>query len=285
MRYSSSAMLRVPTEQPAVANGHDVRGGDEGARRLHLLARVKWPSTRALLVRVGLHRGLHCLDVGCGGGEVTLQMARMVGPEGQVVGVDTDEVVLGRARVEATRERLRARFLAGNAADLDGESSYDLVYARFLLTHVREPQRVVENMLRAARPNATIVVEDADFPGHVCQPPCRAFERYVELSQAVVRGNGGDPAIGPRLPGLLRRAGVTDIQLDVVQPTFCDGDGKLVAQVAMEHIREAVVGARLASHAEVDAIVAELAAFARDPQTIMSIARVFQVWGRKPARA
>ncbi len=64
-------------------------------------------------------------------------------------------------------------------------------------------------------------------------------------------------------------------------PTFRDGEGKRVAQVTMEHIREAVVGAGLATSSEVDAIVAELGAFAADDRTLMSMAPTFQVWGRK----
>jgi ubiquinone/menaquinone biosynthesis C-methylase UbiE len=261
--------------------GYVLRVGEAGAQRLRLLARVKWPTTRALLRRAGLRRGVRCLDVGCGIGEVTLRMARWVGGDGEAVGVDREEAFLKQARREATRRRLRAAFRVADASDLTEESAYDLVYARFLLTHLGRPAQALEQMMRAARPGGVIVVEDIDFPGHVCHPVCPAFNRYLELYQAVVRRNGGDPAIGPRLPALLWEAGVEEVGLEVVQPTFREGEGKLVAQITMEHIREAVVEAGLASHAEVDGIVAELDAFVRNPRTIMSIARVFQVWGRK----
>ena len=67
------------------------------------------------------------------------------------------------------------------------------------------------------------------------------------------------------------------------QPTYCQGPGKQIAPVTMEHIREAVVGAGLASDAEIDEVVAELAAFAGDPRTILSLPRIFQVWGKRAA--
>jgi hypothetical protein len=76
-------------------------------------------------------------------------------------------------------------------------------------------------------------------------------------------------------------AGLSDVQVELVVPVFRDGEGKRVAQVTMEHIREAVVGAGLASDAEVDTVVADLEAFADDERTLMSIAPTFQVWGRK----
>ncbi len=99
----------------------------------------------------------------------------------------------------------------------------------------------------------------------------------------MVRYNGRDPAIGPRLFGLLAEAGVEEVFIDVSQATFSQGEGKLVAQVTMEHVREAMVSTGLASHAEIDMIVSELDAFAQNPSTIMSIARTFQVWGHRPA--
>lgn len=279
-----STHAAIPSRAPhtGAETGRSVfRSTEAAARRLHLLARVKWPSTRALLCRAGIHRGMHCLDVGCASGEVTMQMARMVAPEGNAVGIDTDEGILARARAEAVRERLRVQFQPLNAAALEEDSAYDLVYARFLLAHLQEPEHVLVRMVRATRPGGVIVVEDVDLPGHLCHPPCAAFDRYVELYQELVQRQGGDAVIGPRLPDLLRNAGVEEIHLEVVQPTFCDGDGKLAPQVTMEHIRGEVVEAGLASHAEVDAIIAELDAFATDWHTVVSMARVFQVWGRR----
>ena len=77
-------------------------------------------------------------------------------------------------------------------------------------------------------------------------------------------------------------AGFPDPQVDLVQPTFRTGEGKRVAAITMEHIREAVRAAGLASDAEIDEIVAGLDAFARDPTTLQGLPRIFQVWARVP---
>ena len=274
---------RPPLERLSDAATLILRTGEEEAQQLHLLARVKWPSTRALLRRVGVYRGMHCLDVGCGGGDITLQIARMVVPEGLVVGIDIDAGTLKRARIEAAHER-RVRFEALDVADLQDEAAYDLVYSSFLLSQLPDPEGALERMVRAARPSGTVVIEDIDFPAHVCYPPSRAFDRYVELYQAVIGIRGGDAAIGPRLAQLLHKAGVEGLHVEVTQPAFLDGDGKRVAQINMEQMRPAVVGAGLASHAEVNTIIAELNECARDWGTVMSLPRVFQVWGRTTPR-
>jgi hypothetical protein len=221
------------------------------------------------------------LDVGCGHGAVTLKVARWVGPAGQAVGIDMDERCLELARQEASRHGLGAIFRREAIHDLREEGAYDLVYSRFLLTHLPEPAAAVERLVSAARPGGLVVVEDIEFAGHFCYPACPAFNSYERLYQQAVLRKGGDPNIGPRLLGLLLDGGLQQVGVAVVQPTYRDGPGKRIAQVTMEHIREAVVTAGLASHEEIDAVIADLDAFARNPRTLLSLPRIFQVWGRK----
>jgi ubiquinone/menaquinone biosynthesis C-methylase UbiE len=224
---------------------------------------------------------MRCLDVGCGIGAVTLKLARRVGPTGQAVGIDRDERCLELARQEAIRHGLSPIFRAEGVNDLREEAVYDLVYSRFLLTHLREPGRAVEQMVRAVRPGGLVVVEDIEFAAHFCYPPCLAFTRYVDLYQRAVTRKGGDPNIGPRLVNLFLDTGLDEVHLEVVQPTFRSGPGKRIAAITMEHIQEAVVQEDLASAQEVERIVAELDQFTAAPRTILSMPRIFQVWGRK----
>ena len=83
-----------------------IRGGMEGKKRLDLLARVMLPTTVQLLDRVGLVRGMKCLDVGCGGGHVAMLIAGIVGPEGRVAGTDTDAEILAFAKEDAEAAKL-----------------------------------------------------------------------------------------------------------------------------------------------------------------------------------
>jgi 2-polyprenyl-3-methyl-5-hydroxy-6-metoxy-1,4-benzoquinol methylase len=84
-----------------------IRGGAEGRCRLRLLAQLFGPSTRALIEHVGIASGACCLDVGCGGGDVTLELARAVGPAGRVIGVDFDAEKIEIARREAEEQGFR----------------------------------------------------------------------------------------------------------------------------------------------------------------------------------
>jgi SAM-dependent methyltransferase len=230
----------------------------------------------------GLRAGISCLDVGCGSGDVTLNMAALVGAEGSVVGVDRDQSILQLASQEAERQGRPVTVRRSNIEELAEESAYDLVFARYLLSHLPRPQRAVQLLLRAVRPGGHLVLEDVFFPGHICYPANAAFDRCLELYQALaIVKEGGDAAIGVRLLGMVLEAGLVEVRVGLVVPTFRDGEGKRVAQITMEHIREAVVGTGLVSDREVDNVVAELGRLAYDDRTLMSIAPTFQVWARR----
>jgi trans-aconitate methyltransferase len=100
-------------------NRYVIRGGQAGFNRLKALARSLAPSTVSLLDRVNVQTGQDCLDLGCGGGDVTLELARRVGPSGSVVGIDFDEVKLDLARGGRHPRRLVERDVqVGRCANL-----------------------------------------------------------------------------------------------------------------------------------------------------------------------
>lgn len=258
-----------------------IRGGMEGRERLRILARVMAPTTSALLTRVGVEPTARCLDVGCGGGDVTLALARLA-TEGSVVGIDLDETKIGMAREEASAAGMRnVEFRIDDVMEpsLDGER-YDVVYARFLLTHLPDPGEAVTNLCGQLAPRGALITEDIDCTGHFCQPDSPAFWRYVELYTNTVQGRGCDPNIGPQLPGLLRDAGLREVGVTVVQPAGISGEVKLIAPLTLEAIADSVLAAELATAEELGELVDELYAFAEQDGTLMSIPRVVQAWGR-----
>ena len=257
-----------------------IQGGQQGADRLKVLANATWPTTEPFLREAGLSSGSKCLDVGCGNGDITSRLFYLVGPAGEVFGVDFDQRIVEIARQSVAQLGLRVSFRALDVEkeELDG-GPYDFVYARFLLSHLQTPEAAIRRMHAVLRPGGTLAVEDVDFRGHFCHPESPAFQRYVELyTQAGVK-RGVDPLIGPRLPELLEKEGFTDVRLRVVLPTFRSGDGKQMALLTLGAIQESVVATGLADLAEVRRLLMKLQRFTEDERTIMSLPRIFQVWG------
>jgi SAM-dependent methyltransferase len=259
-----------------------IRGGVEGKKRLDLLARVMLPTTMQLLDRVGVIRGMKCLDVGCGGGHVATLMARIVGPEGRVIGTDTDAEILALAREDAEAAKVtNITFQQLDASACLWHEEFDMAYARFLLSHVNEPEKCLRAMLEACVPGGTILIEDTDFAGSFCYPTSAAYERYKQLYQQLVQRRGGDSNIGPRLPALLRQTGIERVELNVVQPAHIQGEGKLMAPITMSRISDAVMAEGFATEGEVQHILTELNRVAADSETVISLPRIFQVWGKR----
>jgi SAM-dependent methyltransferase len=125
---------------PGQPESYLLRGGQAGAAQLRLINRIKWPTTEQLLNKAGLQAGMRVLDIGCGGGAVTLRMAALVGPEGEVVGTDLDPSVLRLAQQEAEDLNLPVTFHHLGTEELEEVAAYDFVYARYLLSHLAAPR-------------------------------------------------------------------------------------------------------------------------------------------------
>jgi ubiquinone/menaquinone biosynthesis C-methylase UbiE len=259
-----------------------IRGGLEGRERLRVLARVMWPTTSALFARVGIAPTARCLDLGCGGGDVTRELAQ-IASDGFVVGTDLDatKVELARAETaEAGVDNTEFRVEDVLQPPVDGQG-FDVVYARFLFTHLADPATALESITARVDPGGVLVVEDIDCSGHFCYPPSPAFARYVEWYSKTARARGCDPNIGPRLPGLLRESGLEDIAMNVVQPAGFSGEVKLIAPITMEMVADAAVAADVAAADAVDQTIDELYAFANTEGTVQSLPRIVQTWGRR----
>jgi SAM-dependent methyltransferase len=263
-----------------------IRGGLPGRERLRVVARVMRPAALQALERVGFASGMSCLDAGSGGGDLVMDLAELAAPEGDVLGIDIDATKVELAREEARQRGLaNVRFEVAGVLEYPARGAFDLVHARFLLTHLKEPGPAALHLVRCARPGGTILLEDIDFTSYFTWPDSSAFERYRELYVAVVERRGGDPCIGPRLPSLLRQAGCRQIGVQAVQPIALEGDAKLINPLTLENIADVVLEDGLATAAEIARLVEELYAFAADPATIAGTPRVIQAWGVRPGDA
>jgi SAM-dependent methyltransferase len=147
------------------------------------------------LERLGLGPGWRCVDVGAGGGDVSVALAEMVGRDGRVYAVDSDPMARDEvARAAAAHAQVIALTQAGE--DLTLPEQVDLAFCRFLLMHVRDPVVVVGAMAAAVRGGGWVVAQE----------PVTTAGRVggVPLSMPDAR----HPDVGALLPALVQRAGL-----------------------------------------------------------------------------
>jgi ubiquinone/menaquinone biosynthesis C-methylase UbiE len=275
-------MMQGHQTTPAGLQNYVIRGGHEGRARLQVLARVLAPTTSLLLDRVGPLDGARVIDVGCGGGDVTFELARRTGANGKVLGVDLDEAKLALARDDAAREGLtQVSFETADVTKPWPVSDVQLIYARFILTHMRDPALVLGHARNALAPGGWIVMEDIDYAGRFCDPPSPALERADALYVKAAQARGGDPFIGRYLDRYLEAAGFVDVATSLVQPYSRRGEAKMAVLLTLKATADGLVATGLIAREEVDRLIADVEAFTEREDTAISLPRIFQALARK----
>ncbi|ALC19603.1 methyltransferase domain-containing protein [Streptomyces pristinaespiralis] len=159
-----------------------------------------------------LRQGADVLDVGCGPGTITADLAELVAP-GRVTAVDAAEGVLEQARAHVEQRGLdNVRFAVADVHALDfPDDSFDVVHAHQVLQHVGDPVQALREMRRVCRPGGIVAARDSDYEAFAWYPRLPALDEWLELYRRVARANGGEPDAGRRLLSWARAAGFTDI--------------------------------------------------------------------------
>jgi ubiquinone/menaquinone biosynthesis C-methylase UbiE len=158
-----------------------------------------------------LQPGMRVLDLGCGTGEDSRRLAVLVGPTGEVVGIDASETMIAAARQRAEGTGLPVTFHLGDAMRLDlATESFDAVRCERMLVHIPDPAAVLTEMARVTRAGGRIVVIDIDIDATILDLPGldRDFLRRAVhgMSDALSTGQ-----IGRQLPRLFRQAKLDDV--------------------------------------------------------------------------
>jgi ubiquinone/menaquinone biosynthesis C-methylase UbiE len=187
--------------------GHSAEEHD----RLRLQGEMLEPATRRLFEAIGLRSGWRCLDVGCGPGATMKLMGDIVGPSGEVTGLDSDAKA-GREAIERLQgaATCRYRFIE---ADMEGDDAigaplFDLTFARLSLLHIKDPVAVLRRMYSWTKPGGFVAAQDYY---------CRTMNLYPtfgagsELIRAIIETSersGQDMEFAFKLPVHFVEAGI-----------------------------------------------------------------------------
>jgi SAM-dependent methyltransferase len=164
--------------------------------------------------------GQSLLDVGCGPGTLTADLATLVAP-GRVTAVEPTEPALDLARAEIEGRGIASvDFATADVHALDfADGSFDVVHAHQVLQHLADPVRALTQMRRVCRPGGIVAVRDSDYAGFVWYPAVPELAEWLELYNRMARANGGEPDAGRRLLSWARQAGFTDVA--ATSSTWC----------------------------------------------------------------
>jgi SAM-dependent methyltransferase len=152
---------------------------------------------------------MRILDVGCGPGTITVDLADRV-PQGRVIGIDAAPGILEQAS-ELARGRGNLEFTAGDVYALDyPDAAFDVTHAHQVLQHLSDPVRALREMRRVTKPGGLVAVRDGDYGAMVWYPDVPALDDWLALYRRVARANGGEPDAGRRLHAWASQAGLAE---------------------------------------------------------------------------
>jgi SAM-dependent methyltransferase len=247
--------------------------------RLTAQAQFLDEGTMRVLGARGSLRGLRCAEIGAGAGSIALWMADAVGPTGRVVATDVDLRFLEALPHHSSLEIRRHDIVA---VPLE-PGSYDLVHTRLVLGHLPARDRALEHMVQSLRPGGWLVAEEYDLAtAGLFDPPSALQSKMNAAVKQLFRRTGADPRIGIKLDGLLRRAGLEDVEAEGRLSVVRLGTPRAEAlALKLEQFRERLVAQGLVTRDEVDLAIREV----RQPYEENAVhypPLMVAAWGRRP---
>lgn len=181
--------------------------------RLDIQGTLFRPLTKRAFQDAGIGPGMRVLDIGCGGGDVSILVADMVGPEGAVLGIDRGEAAIDAARTSAEARGVRnVTFRVSEIDAFDEPAAFDALVGRFVLMHQPAPASVLRGAAKAVRPGGVVCFLESHMDllltgGHSF-PHSPLYDELVRWMSAVVEGAGADLHAGVRLRAVFAEAGL-----------------------------------------------------------------------------
>lgn len=229
--------------------------------------------------RAGVTWGAHAVDFGCGPSGALSALARVVGPEGTVTGIDASAHALQRAEALFAASHPQVRFLNADVREVDrtllGGAPVDLAYSRLMLLHQSEPDVVLGRMRSVLREGGVLIAhEPSDQRAHApsSEPAVPAMTRVWELVIGAAQMRGAKTDFGRRGRALLEAAGFQVLSQRAYYVHYPPAVGYGIPQVALRSLSMLLESSALASTSELEALDAELEAAKqrRDVQWVSS---------------
>ncbi len=224
-----------------------------------------------------VREGHQVLDVGCGTGDLTRPLARLLGKTGRLVGVDSSATMVAEARQRSEGLNLPVEYRVGDAHHLDFASgTFDRCFANSLFQHLENPLKALAEMIRVARPDARIAVQEPDWGTHVIDASNRAVTRRILDFYCDSTRHGW---IGRQLPALFKECGLADVVVEG-QTTILE-DFALVESYWLRTTAERAVQGGVVTATEVADWLDDLRKRGQAERFFTAVT-IFRVSGRKP---
>lgn len=241
--------------------------------------------TRLFLRAAGIAPGMRVLDLGTGLGHVARLVAELVGPGGQVVGIDTSPALLDTARTRA-QDHPQVSFVEGDVRIWRDAAPFDAVIGRLILFHLPDAGDVLRHQLGALRPGGVMIMLDFDLGSSRAEPAVPLVSQALAWVMAAFRNAGANPVVGTRLALLLAEAGLADVQTFGIQGYLPPDDprGPALLSGVVRSLAAQIVAAGIATPEQIglETLSQRIAAAAQEADCVVLPPALAGAWGRRP---
>jgi ubiquinone/menaquinone biosynthesis C-methylase UbiE len=272
------------------ADFYGLARGAAGSPRLALSEKAYGPDHRALISNLRTTPGLwpgspvHLLVLGGGSGAQLPALLDMVGPQGTICFTDNDASQLNEARqiAQAQGWDKQVQFAPLDASREVAKATYDMVYSRFLLVHLKDPAGALANMWKALRPGGLLISEEHDVSTLRSAPPSAGADGFRQLLKALSKKQGLHWDEGEAMPSFFQQAGIPVRGSRRRFPSFQVGAEKQLAVMSLREGRRRYEEANLIQPAEMQKLIDDLQNVTDDPGSKLYMGTLAQTWAQKP---
>jgi cyclopropane fatty-acyl-phospholipid synthase-like methyltransferase len=241
--------------------------------------------TEHLLIDAGISTGMRVLDIGCGSGEVSLLLARMVGPEGEVLGIDHDEksILIARERVQG-QSLSNVNFLKSDLSKpLPELGFFDAAVGRRILMYLPNPADTIRHISAALQPSGVIIFQESDatmVPGRLKSLPLH--EQVNDWIRQTVEREGANIHMGFDLPSTFEQAGLT-VECIRAEAIIQGQNTHYPLATVVRAMLPRIIQHGVATETEIDIETLDQRLKAERPPDVVYVSDMaFGVWARKP---
>ncbi len=256
-------------------------------RRLFNQSRLIGNVTEQVMQQAGINPGMTILDCACGVGDLSFDVARLVGPSGRVLGIDQSARCVDRARERAAEAGLRnVWFEVADLASFRVREPVDAVVGKLILMYLQEPAVILSHFARQVRPGGLIVFQEIVLSMLRSRPSSPLVEKCGEWIHDIFARAGADVDMGWKLSATFQRAGLPSPQMFLGTPVEAKSDSPMYEHIAetvrsllpmMEHY-----GVASAEEVMIGSLTDRLRVEMTAAQTVCERPVLIGAWTRKP---